>query len=282
MRERIGHILAGMLAVLAAPLALTLLLNGRMTEIYRAIKSETEYILVKTGEGTLELSLEEYLIGAVAAQIPLEYDLEAVKAQMVAQRTNLYRQLLEGGGITEGDYLTMEELRRAGVQEKFLRAQSATQGEILTWEDKPILASFHALSAGRTRDGEEVFASEDVPYLVSKVCPSDPDAPQALTEVKIDDSWKGMKISKRDSAGYVLEVELNGAVTSGEKFSRDWGLPSANFEVTTREDGICLEVHGAGHGLGMSQYTAQKMARAGKDYREILGYFYPGTSLEKI
>lgn len=279
MKKRIEYILTGILVMLVLPCAMMLLLDSRMSEIYRSIKNETDYITVKTNGGTLEMELEEYVIGVTAAQIPAGYDLEAVKAQMIAARTNLYRQIEAEGRVENEAYLTMTELERMGAAEKFLRAQRETDGQILTWEDKPILASFHACSAGSTRDGQEVFKSEDYPYLVSKLCPSDENAAEAETTLQIDGSWAQMQVTERDSAGYVLQIALEDETMSGEEFRNLLGLPSANFEVSTNENGTYLTVHGVGHGLGMSQYTAQQMALTGKNYKEILGYFYPGTEL---
>ncbi len=279
MKRRIEYILTGILVILVLPCAMMLLLDNRMSEIYRVIKNETDYITVKTNSGTIEMELEEYVIGVTAAQIPAGYDLEAVKAQMIAARTNLYRQIEAEERVENEAYLTMTELERMGAAEKFLRAQRETQGQVLTWEDKPILASFHACSAGNTRDAEEVFRSEEYPYLVSKVCPSDTDAAGAETTLQIDDSWAQMQVTARDGAGYVLQISLEGETMSGEEFRNLLGLPSANFEISTTEEGTYLTIHGVGHGLGMSQYTAQQMALSGKNYKEILGYFYPGTEL---
>lgn len=281
MRKRTEYILIGILSVLVLPFVLTFLLGGRMEDIYRSIRNEMEYISVKTNSGVLEMDMEEYVLKTAAAQIPLGYDPEAVKAQMILTRTDLYRQIQENGQIEQGEYLTMEELERAGAAEKFLRAQKATEGKILTWEDKPILASFHAVSAGSTRDASEVLGSQDYPYLVSKVCPSDEKAPDAGCVVQIDDAWRQMEVISRDSAGYVLQIRLQEEYLSGEEFRNLLGLPSANFQVRANDEGVFLEVHGVGHGLGMSQYTAQQMALTGKDCEDILSYFFPGTKLVK-
>ncbi|SDG08547.1 SpoIID/LytB domain-containing protein [Marvinbryantia formatexigens] len=281
MKKRIEYILTGILVMLVLPCAMMLLLDGRMSEIYRSIKNETDYITVKTNSGALEMELEEYVIGVTAAQIPAGYDLEAVKAQMVAARTNLYRQIEADGKVESGAYLTMTELERMGSAEKFLRAQRETRGQVLEWEGRPILASFHACSAGNTRDAKEVLRTEEYPYLVSKVCPSDTGAADAETTLQIDSSWADMQITERDSTGYVLQISLDGKTMSGEEFRNLLGLPSANFEVSTTGGETWLTVHGIGHGLGMSQYTAQQMALTGKDYKEILAYFYPGTDLIK-
>lgn len=266
------------LIILVLPCVMTLLLNGKMREIYRMIQDETAYISVQTNRGIQEMNLEEYVIGVTAAQIPLDYELEAVKAQMVITRTNL-RRMMQEKEVWDGDYLTLTELETAGVADKFLKAQRATRGKILTWKNQPIMASFHALSAGCTRDGNETFQSEDYGYLVSKTCPSDKKAGEYKTTVQIDDSWAGLQITKRDSAGYVQQLQVDDTVMSGEEFRNLLGLASANFEVKANEDGVFLTTYGIGHGLGMSQYTAQQMALSGKNYREILTYFFKDTEI---
>lgn len=277
VKKHAENILTVILLILVIPCALTLLLSGRMEKIYRAIKNETDYITVKTSSGTLELDLEEYVVGVTAAQIPFGYDIEAIKAQMVIARTNLYRQLAEGGESKEQNFVTMTELERAGASEKFLRAQKETSGEILTWEDEPIMASFHAVSTGKTRDGNDTFLQKTYPYLVSKICPADETMPNARQTIQIDDSWADLKVLERDSAGYVLRIETEDGVMSGEAFRILLGLPSSAFEVVKNENGVFLEVSGIGHGLGMSQYTAQQLALANKDYIDILSYFFEGV-----
>lgn len=279
MKKRAENILTVILIILVLPCALTLLLGGRMEKIYRTIQNEADYITVKTSGGVLELDLEEYVIGVTASQIPFGYDLEAVKAQMVVARTNLYHQLQENGKSIEQNFVTMEELERAGEAEKFLRAQKETAGEILTWEDEPIMASFHALSAGNTRDGYETLLTEDYPYLVSKSCPGDEKAEGFQKVVEIDPSWADMEVLERDSAGYVMQIQANGETMSGEEFRSLLGLPSSCFDINKNGDTILLIISGIGHGLGMSQYTAQQMALADKDYIDILTYFYKDVTL---
>lgn len=279
MKEKAEHILTAILILLILPLLLIVLLNGRMEKIYQTIRNETQYISVKTSSGIVEMDLEEYVIGVTAAQIPAAYDVEAIKAQMVLVRTNICRQIREKNEVRKEKFLTMKELEQTGEAEKFLRAGKSTKGQILTWRDRPVMASFHSVSAGYTRDASEVLGSADYPYLKSKACPADTGASDYKSVIQIDDGWSGMKITQRDGAGYVQQIELEGQRMSGEEFRNLLGLPSADFDVTVRRDGVFLTVYGVGHGLGMSQYTAQQLALSGKKYREILGYFFEGTNL---
>ncbi len=280
MKEKIEHTLSIILVILVLPCAMTLLLNGKMQDIYRAIQDEAAYISVQTNQGIQEMNLEEYVIGVTATQIPLDYELEALKAQMIITRTNLYRMIKEKE-VWDGDYLTLAELETAGVADKFLKAQRETKGKILTWNGEPIMASFHALSAGYTRDGYETFQSGEYGYLVSKVCPSDKKAEAYESTIQIDSSWADMEIIKRDSSGYVRQLQVGESIMSGEEFRNLLGLPSANFEIEVRADGVFLTTYGVGHGLGMSQYTAQQMALSGKNYKEILTYFFKDVELAK-
>ena len=90
-------------------------------------------------------------------------------------------------------------------------------------------------------------------------------------------------IEEKDSAGYVTKAQMNGKSYTGEELRGELGLKSANFNVTELEPGkIRIVTKGHGHGFGLSQYTAQKMAEKGEDYRKILQYFFPSTELENV
>lgn len=280
IKKKLEHTLTMILIMMILPCALTFLLNGKMEEIYRAIQDEAAYISVKTNQGIQEMNLEEYVIGVTAAQIPLEYEPEAIKAQMVIARTNLYR-LMQENEVWEGEYLTLRELELAGVADKFIKAQKATKGQILVYQDKPVMASFHALSAGRTRSGNEVFLSEEYPYLQSKACPSDKKAEEYQSVIQIAESWKDLQVIKKDSAGYIQQLQIGETVMSGEEFRNLLGLPSSNFEIAVKEEGVFLTTYGMGHGLGLSQYTAQQLALVGKNYKEILSYFYSDVEISE-
>lgn len=279
MKRKIEHTLTIILLMLLIPCAVTLLLKGKMESIYRKIQDEAAYISVKTQRGIQEMNMEEYIIGITATQIPLDYELEAIKAQMVIARTNLLYQQRETE-IWGGEYLTLTELEMAGAADKFLKAQRQTKGQILSMDGEPVLASFHALSAGKTRDGKEVLGEDGYKYLKSKSCPADQKAAEYQKRIQIAENWTGLEIVKKDSAGYVQQLMLDDTMISGEEFRKLLGLPSSNFEIEEREDGLFLLTKGIGHGLGMSQYTAQQLAMAGKSYRDILYYFFDGVEIK--
>lgn len=275
------QVLTVLLVVILLPCAITLLLNSRMSRIYQAIQDETKYISIESGDKTEEISLEEYVLEVTASELPADAQLEAIKAQMVLVRTNAYRQL-QNGSIRPKERMSLAEIELMRNGDAFRKAQKETKGEILTWQGKPILASCHPVSAGQTREAREVFRSEDYPYLTGKACPGDKDAPQYRQSIQIDESWRNMEIEEKDSAGYVLRLKLNDTEMSGEEFRIKLGLPSSNFRVEKNGDGVFVITRGIGHGLGLSQYTAQQLAKNGTGYREILAYFFDQTKLESI
>ena len=275
------QVLTVLLVVILLPCAITLLLNSRMSRIYQAIQDETKYISIESGDKTEEISLEEYVLEVTASELPADAQLEAIKAQMVLVRTNAYRQL-QNGGVRPKERMSLAEIELMRNVDAFRKAQKETKGEILTWQGKPILASCHPVSAGQTREAREVFRSEDYPYLTGKACPGDKDAPQYRQSIQIDESWRNMEIEEKDSAGYVLRLKLNDTEMSGEEFRIKLGLPSSNFRVEKNGDGVFVITRGIGHGLGLSQYTAQQLAKNGTGYREILAYFFDQTKLESI
>ena len=275
------QVLTVLLVVILLPCAITLLLNSRMSRIYQAIQDETKYISIESGDKTEEISLEEYVLEVTASELPADAQLEAIKAQMVLVRTNAYRQL-QNGGVRPKERMSLAEIELMRNGDAFRKAQKETKGEILTWQGKPILASCHPVSAGQTREAREVFRSEDYPYLTGKACPGDKDAPQYRQSIQIDESWRNMEIEEKDSAGYVLRLKLNDTEMSGKEFRIKLGLPSSNFRVEKNGDGVFVITRGIGHGLGLSQYTAQQLAKNGTGYREILAYFFDQTKLESI
>lgn len=275
------QVLTLLLAVIVLPCAITILLHGKMSQIYEKIQEETRYISVRTGDETEHISLEEYVLEAAAAELPADASEELIKAQMVLIRTNAYRQLMDGT-IRPRERKTLAELELQGNGETFRKAQKETKGQILTYQGDPILASYHKVSSGTTRSAEEVFRSDEYPYLCSRKCPGDKEAPDYQQVIQIDDSWDHMEIQEKDSAGYVLRMKNADKVMSGEEFRITLGLPSACFRTEKNGDGMFVITYGIGHGLGMSQYTAELLAQNGTSYQEILKYFFDQTTLEKL
>ena len=269
----------------------------------------------------LSLTPLEYIKGVVAAEIPLSYHEEAVKAQAVAAHSYaLYRiqQCLNDPEYVPGTpYLSTDPascqayLDEAGRRElwgdafdayeqKLDQAVSAVIDQVLLYEDKPALAMFHAVSSGKTENAADIFGTSAA-YLVSTTSEGDslsPDYSQTKTvsadEMKTailqiessitlpEDPAAWLKDPVRSDAGSVLTITAGDKTIKGTDLRTQLSLASANFTVSYASDTFTIETKGYGHGVGMSQYGADFFARQGQTYEEILAHYYPGTTLSAI
>lgn len=250
------------------------------------------------------IDIEEYLIGIVATEISLDYEPEAIKAQAVIARTSLTAALDAGSSALPAS-MSREEMitlwGQDGFEENYqalVHAIQDTQGEILTYGGQPILAAFHAVSAGKTRDSKDA-SIENAPYLCSADTSLDIPSPDFLSVIFMEKKeflrklqegcpafdaepehiMEHFNIEARDGSGYVIQAKLDEAVMSGESLRECLGLNSSCFYIKEVEGQIRIVTRGLGHGLGLSQYAANEMAKEGKDYQEILSYFYKNTDL---
>ena len=266
-------------------------------------------VTVETLSGkTLQADIKDYLTGVVAAEMPALYETEALKAQAVAAYT-YYIWLKEnadnadfsisGNSNVHQGYLTDEQMKEKwgnkyeSYKKKIEDAVLSVMGECIIYEGQPIMAVYHAISSGKTLSAKTVWG-EDLPYLQSvnavgdKLSP-DFEAAQAYTQAEMINllsikNKKGNLIEKidTDENGYVTEITLGGKSFSGYEFSSLTSLRSPVFTAEYEEDGYVFSVIGYGHGVGMSQYSADYMARQGSSYKEILAHFYKGTYIDKI
>jgi stage II sporulation protein D len=248
-----------------------------------------------------KLPFEEYIEGVVAAEIGREWESEALKVQAVISRTYaaFYRSDNSGNSfhITSS---TLHQLYKGKNEDPLITdAVKATAGEILTYHNLPIRSFFHAACGGKTELPEEVW-KESYPYLTSVDCngrnaPYDnwqrrfslKDISSALGTGNI----KEISISSYTATGRVKTLVLTWQDKSGDvtteikatELRRQLGykeLPSTQFSLVKTDDTIIFTGKGYGHGVGLSQWGALEMARQGKNYREILAHFYPGTILK--
>lgn len=271
-------------------------------------------VTVLEGDAVAEYTMADYLPGVLAGEMPASFETEALKAQAVAARTYiLYCQR----GVSQkhpeadvcndaacckayGDVQQLQALWGDGYETnmaKIRQAVAETDGLYLTYENEPIQAVFHSSSAGRTEAGGNLWSP--LPYLVSVDSPeTEADVPNFISTVEIEsqelartvltahpeaqltgspESWLGA-VSVYDS-GRVAGVELGGAVLSGAEMRSLFALRSTSFALEYTGDSFLFTVRGYGHGVGLSQYGANVMAKAGADFREILAHYYPGTEL---
>ena len=244
-----------------------------------------------------ELPLEEYVENVVASEVGVNWDIEALKAQAVISRTYAVYKKLAGGGprydLTSSVLHQVYKGSTPPIQISY--AVRETAGEILTYEGKPIEALYHSTSGGRTENPEEVFG-KSYPYLksVESNCELSPywvwERKISKEEIEKALGMKGIKgvaIHSYTSTGrakeLLVEKESDQTVLKATEFRKLLGwsrLPSTNFSVKVNGSSITFEGKGYGHGVGLCQWSALQMAREGKNYKEILSFFYPGTEIQ--
>ncbi len=304
------------------------------TEITRTATSITEppaaaaetvfcdsYQMLDITSGKTEaISVRDYVIGAVCAEMPATFEPEALKAQAVAAHTYAERQhLLEQNNPTPelcgADFSNDSALYQAYFTENQARQYYGDSFEasyakicaavdevlpyILQYEGEPIIAAFCSMSSGTTENAETVWGSA-VDYLVSVESSADTTAPryldtktfteqelkQAAEAVLSDTDWSGkpeqwVTLGKTSSAGTLLTAEVGGQSVSGQQLRTMLGLRSAAISVEYQDGSFLFTTRGYGHGVGMSQYGANAMAKDGADWQEILAHYYPKTEVVK-
>lgn len=239
-----------------------------------------------------KFDVETILPVIVAGQIGDNYELETIKAQAVIARSNLYRTVKEQKSLNSVLNQIRDEIKNKSLkslylllmQDKYERAVKETKGKVITWENKLKLVPFHEISAGDTRDGEEVFHSEEDAYLKSVHSSVDKESEDFLNSVYINKNIlpKELEIKSRDGAGYVTELLADGKVLEGESFRMGMGLSSANFTIQTIGNKVRFLCKGKGHGLGFSQYGGNEMVKNSKTEEEILEYYFPEMEIVEI
>ena len=253
------------------------------------------------------MDLDEYLVGVLLGELPADFELEAKKAQSVAARTFARKAYLTGGKHGDGSvctssaccqaYLTAEKYLAGGgsVQavEDAISAVAATSGLILTYGGKLIEATYFSCSGGSTEDAVAVWGT-DVPYLRAVISPGEEGAAHFTDTVhftkkefadKLDLHLTGdprywFEDADYTAGGGVDTLVIGGITFRGTELRTRLGLRSTAFTILADEQGITIITKGFGHRVGMSQYGADAMAAGGSTFREILAYYYPGTTLE--
>ena len=219
--------------------------------------------------------LDEYCIWRLAKEVSSDYEDEMIKAQAVIVRTTVYRDIKE----IEAETLATSDLDKAWYK-RLKEIWKTTEGQVILYQEELALLPFHKLSNGQTRSGEEVLGSKDYPYLKVKDCAKDIGADEQMQTQVI--SLNGAQVTEKDSAGYVTEVKIGVETCSGDSFRKSYDLPSSCFELQEFDNKTRVITRGVGHGLGMSQYMANEMAKEGKTYQEILQYFFEGTEIREV
>ena len=269
MLQKIKKAMAVLIILVLLPYLITVFINGGTVRTAEGEKDERNELL------------KEYGLSLLFQEVSSNYDAEMLKLQAVLVRTTIYKEIEE---LDESIFQSEAYLNRtkpdAAWYRKLEEAWDQTDGQVVMYNDKLALVPFHQVSNGKTRVGSEVLGSEEYPYLQMKECPKDVEAVNQMKSEFIN--VKGAKIENSDSAGYVLNVAVGEEKVSGENFRDTYGLASSCFELQEFEGNTRVITKGVGHGLGLSQYTANEMAKEGKTYQEILQYFFEGTEIKEV
>lgn len=293
MAKSLKMILAAILFLLLLPYFITNFFSAETRKEYALQTATRNFISVRADGEIREIAFEDYVMGVAAKQIDTNMQIETLKAQMVITRTNLMKHLEQvPGELLAEAYLTQEELQQKGSANKLMQAAEETKGQVLNVDGNLIFAPYHAISSGSTRSGEvmqgdytwlkAVESAQDVEaesYLyVELIAPGkirdsiQAAFPGALTD---DPLLPQLEVTKRDNSNYVLTVRVGSENISGEKLREVLGLNSSCLYIEETDGKIRVTTKGLGHGLGLSQYGANKMAAAGQNYAAILQYYFP-------
>ena len=252
--------------------------------------------------------LEEYIVGVLAGEMPVYFELEALKAQAVASRSYVLKRL-EYNKDSEYDvvdsvlnqvYLDDNYLKEAWGKDyvvninKLRTAVNETIDEYLEYDGEIIDALFFSTSNGYTEDASVVFNLE-LPYLKSVESKWDAQTSSVFNSQKTISlqefyeklgleykSELSFNVLERSDTNRIIKLEINGNMLNATDVYNKLGLRSTDFNLTQVGTNVVIDTKGYGHGVGMSQYGALGMAKEGYNYMQILEYYYSGAEIKKI
>lgn len=287
----------------------TLFGMGDITEIQlKYVSNKTVRVKRLSTDKVEEVPLEEYIVGVLAGEMPIDFELEALKAQAVASRSYVLKRM-EYNKDNEYDvvdsvlnqvYLDDDYLKETWGNNytikinKLRTAVNETYNEYMEYDGEIIDALFFSTSNGYTEDSHLVFNLE-LPYLKSVESSWDQEVSSAFSSKytyslqefyeKLGLEYKDkleVEILERSSTNRVLKLKINGQEFEGTTLYNKLGLRSTDFEITQVGSNVIFDMKGYGHGVGMSQYGALGMAKQGYTYDEILKHYYTGVTIKKI
>ncbi|MBA9085740.1 stage II sporulation protein D [Fontibacillus solani] len=294
---------------------------GRLAPAEASPEMQVRVYLTRTR--TVEtLPLEQYVTGVLAAEMPADFDLDALKAQAIAARTYIISRLQSKNtsGVPNGKadvvdsvdhqaYLSQAELKKWAQQgkeaqlEKLQKAVDDTKGIYMTYKGKPITAAFFSASGGYTENSEDYWNLK-VPYLRSVSSPWDAKmnpknqvtvtlsleevfeklGQQIPAEPAINNKEAPHKMFQMISTtpgGRVNEIRIGDKVYTGREVREKLGLRSSQFTIKASNSEVKITTYGSGHGVGMSQWGANGMAKEGYTTTQILQHYYTGISFQQ-
>ncbi len=283
-------------------------------------KKSFKVLDVSTGK-VEEVAIRDYIRGALAAEMPANFQMEALKAQAVSAHSyalfcSLQQQKKPDSSLKGADlsadfsqnqgYITEKQAKKIWGDlfdvnwARISEAADSVLGYVMAYDGQPILAAYHSTSAGITEAADQVW-SASVPYLVPVESKGDILAPGYESTVafttqelkaKLTTAFPGISLStspsewikpvETSSSGYHTAVTVGDKLVHGKEVRAALGLRSSDFSIAYANDIFTFHVVGYGHGVGLSQYGADYMARQGSTFDEILTHYYPGATLSAL
>ena len=291
--------------------------NSNEVSEYNYNKYGTIKLLHKKTNEIEEVKIDDYLCNVVSAEMPADYELEALKAQAIVARTyTIYKvqnKKHENADICDDSTCCQawvskenrlerwEETKREENWNKIQQCVNETKGKIITYNNQPINAFFHANSGGTTELPVNVWGGSGLPYLQVVQTAGEEGYTQYSSEVdltqeelinklktKYEDiqidfnNDEDVKIIEHTDSNRVKTVKFGNHELSGVETRTLLGLKSTNFEIKKENNQIKFLVKGYGHGVGMSQTGANTMAKQGNNCEEIIKHFYVGIEIKDI
>ena len=254
------------------------------------------------------IPFEEYIVGVVAGEMPVSFNSEALKAQAIAARNYAAKKILANTNqeydlidTTDNQvYYDIQQLKEKWNENyseninKIREAVSETKAEYLTYNDEIIDLFYFSTSNGKTEDVQNVFNS-DAPYLKSVESPWDENESStfksekkfslkefySLLNIPFNEKLEITDIEKTNS-NRVSKLKINNQEFTGRQIYQLLKIRSTDFEIIQDNEDVIIKTVGYGHGVGMSQYGANGMAKEGYTYKDILTHYFQGTSIKKI
>ena len=254
----------------------------------------------------IEIDIEDYVRGVLAGEMPISFELEALKAQAVAARTYGLRRISSNNKYDVVDtvmnqvYKDDETLKQTwgnnydAYMDKIKKAVEETKGEYVDYNGTYADTLFFSTSVGNTENSEEIFGTK-ISYLQSVSSEWDEEVSPVYEEKNIftrenfckklnlsDCSKIYVNVLEETSTGRIKKIEINNKIFTGTEVAYYLGVRSNYFYIYIENNNVVVKTKGFGHGVGMSQYGAEGMANNGYTYKEILEHYYQGTTIKNL
>ena len=267
--------------------------------VFFSEKPKHNTVIINVKEKNLYLDLENYVIGVVAGEMPALFQDEALKAQAAAARSYVLSKEKDGNYVVSAStsdqvFLTSYEMKEKWENDydeyynKILNAVKKTTGEVLTKDNKILKAFYFSMSNGYTENSKDVFGEDltqsvESPFEISLSnfeIVKEFSKSELLEKLGVDNlNIENQQISETKHTSSII---IGGKEFSGIEVRKLLNLRSTDFEIKQVGENFNIITRGYGHGVGMSQYGANELAKSGKSYKEILAYYYKNTKLVNL